>query len=198
MWWRRNRLTGTVPVRVRAGFSLGSVITGLLVALSATALLTICIAEILVQLGYELPRIVRSDPFWVSASAGTALVLVTFLSYLWGGYTAGRMGRGAGFLHGIFVPILTIIGAAIFGYVAVELRDAAALEVPFGVGSLPLDANLTSLGIGMAAAFAAAMLIGGAWGGVMGARWHAKLEALVPPLYEPEEGDSFTDLRERF
>jgi hypothetical protein len=184
-----------VPVHVRGGFSVGSALTGLLVALSSTALLTLCIGTLLVERGYDLPRVLRADPFWASASAGTAFVVSTFLSYLWGGYTAGRMGRGAGFAHGITVAILTIIAGAVLGYVAVGLRGVDAIEVPFGVGTLPLDANLTSLGIGVAAAYALAMLIGGAWGGVMGARWHTKLEGLLPHL--PDRGsDDFTDLRE--
>jgi hypothetical protein len=196
MWRRRDSLMGTVPVHVRAGLSIGSVLTGLLVALSSTVLLTIGIGRVLVERGYELSGILRADPFWASASAGTAFVVATFLSYLWGGYTAGRMGRGAGFLHGILVPILTIVAGAVLGYVAVGLRGIDALEVPFGVGTLPLDANLNRLGVGVAAAYALAMLIGGAWGGVMGTRWHTKLEGLLRPLPERRDADTFTDLRE--
>lgn len=195
MWRRRDTLMGAVPVHVRGGFSIGSVLAGVLVALSSTALLTIGIGQVLVERGYELSEILRADPFWASASAGTAFVLATFLSYLWGGYTAGRMGRGAGFLHGVLVPILTILAGAVLGYVAVGLRDIDVIEVPFGVGALPLDANLNSLGLGVAAAYALAMLIGGAWGGVMGVRWHTKLEGLLPQLPERGGPDTFTDLR---
>lgn len=185
-----------MPVHVRGGFSFGSVLTGLLVALSSTALLTIGIGEVLVERGYELSGILRADPFWASASAGTAFVVSTFLSYVWGGYTAGRMGRGAGFLHGALVAILTILAGAVLGYVAVGVRNIDVIDVPFGVGTLPLDANLNSLGVGVVAAYALAMLIGGAWGGVMGARWHTKLEGLLPQMSERGDADTFTDLRE--
>jgi hypothetical protein len=197
MRWRRDTLAGTVPMRVRGGFSLGSVLTGWLVALSSNALFAVCIGQILVARGYELPRIVRADPFWASAGAGGALVVCTFLSYLWGGYTAGRMSRGAGFLHGVLVAILTILAGAVLGYLAVALRGVDALNVPFGVGNLPLDANLNSLGVGLTAAVALAILIGASWGGVMGARWHTKLEGLLPQLPERDApDDTFNDLRE--
>lgn len=196
MRWRRDRVAGTVPMRVRGGFSLGSVLTGWLVALSSNALFAIGIGEVLVARGYELPRIMRADPFWASAGAGVALVVCTFLSYLWGGYTAGRMSRGAGFLHGVPVGILTILAVAGLGYVAVGLRGVDALDVPFGVGTLPLDANLNSLGVGLTAAFALAILIGASWGGVMGARWHTKLEGLLPQLPHTDAPDTFNDLRE--
>ena len=40
-------------------------------------------------------------------------MIAQFLSYMWGGYTAGRMGRGAGLVNGFLVPVVALIVAAV-------------------------------------------------------------------------------------
>jgi hypothetical protein len=108
---------------------------------------------------------------------GIALVAAQFLSYLWGGYAAGRMARGAGVANGVLVPIVALaLAAAVAGIVAALGADAR-LNLPFSDGRLPVeDANVVNWGIGIGVAALVAMLAGGMAGGAAGARWHTKLE----------------------
>jgi hypothetical protein len=80
-------------------------------------------------------------------------------------------------------------------YIAIEVRGIDSLDIAFGVGEIPLDATVTGLGVGVGAALAIALVLGGAWGGTMGARWHAKLEGLVPTT-GLDDNDRFADLRD--
>lgn len=118
---------------------------------------------------------------------GIAFVLAQFHSYLWGGYTAGRMGRGAGLANGLFVPTVAIlVGLAIGGFAA-WLGDPARLNLPFTTGRFPVERDfLVNLGTWVGAAALAAMFVGGAVGGVLGARWHDKLEAAEAETVERE------------
>ncbi|MDQ4149293.1 MAG: hypothetical protein M3164_04780 [Actinomycetota bacterium] len=198
MGWQWDDLQGAFPVRVRARFSMVAVLTGLMVALGALALTTIVAVEAVRRLGYDIHSVVRGEQFPISTVTGAAMAVAAFFCYAWGGYTAGRMGRGAGLLHGIFVPLTSILAAAVFGYIAVGVLDVGTVDLPFGVGVLPLDGNLNALGFGVAAAVTLAILAGGALGGVTGERWHAKLEGVLPASYEAGHSgrEAFDDLKD--
>jgi hypothetical protein len=178
--------------QARGGLSLGAVLTGLMVAVGATALLSILVGQGLQMLDYDVHRVARGESFFVSLGAGIGVVVAALLSFMWGGYAAGRMARGRGALNGALVPILAILGTATAGYLAVGVRSLKEVTFPFGVGTLPLDGNLTPLGMGVVAAFGIAIVAGGTWGGIVGARWHSR----PWQTYEPDADDSFTDLRE--
>lgn len=174
--------------------SLGGSLTGLMVALSSTFIFSVIAGAFLNSRGHDLHRVVQGNTAWASAGAGTAFVLAVFLSFMWGGYTAGRMGGGAGATNGGLVPAIALLGVGTFLGVTVGAQGMDTFEFPFGVGTLPLDANFTPLGIAVVAGAALALLAGGIWGGIIGARWHMKLVDDFDTGYEASGGDGFTDL----
>lgn len=163
---------GDVPL-IRGGFSLWSVLTGMAVALGAMLLLGAVVGGI----AYAMSD--TSDVTLVQAGwmAGVTFVIAQFLAYLWGGYTAGRMARGAGILNGIAVPVLALGLVALVAWIVGAIVPETALRPSVGDTRLPLAGlDVIEFGIGVGVAGLLAMFLGGAWGGALGARWHDKLE----------------------
>jgi hypothetical protein len=99
------------------------------------------------------------------------------LAYLWGGYTAGRMARGAGVLNGLLVPVVAILLALIIGAIGAALGATVNLNLPLSTARLPVQGvNVVNWGVGLGVAALVAMFVGGILGGMLGARWHTKLE----------------------
>jgi hypothetical protein len=172
------------PVEARGGVSGGAILTGVVVAFGAMLILTALIGAVLTALGVSETAISRGEAIDAGIGAGMALVLAQFLSYLWGGYTAGRMGRGAGIGNGLLVPVVAILVAVLVGAVASAVGATANLNLPFTTNRLPLENDyLVNWGIGIGIASIVAMFLGGILGGALGARWHTKLERRV---YEEE------------
>lgn len=167
------------PATVRGGISLGSILTGMAVALGAMFLLTALIGGI--AFAMDLADVqVNATAEQIGWGVGIALVLAMFLAYLWGGYSAGRMARGAGLLNGVLVPVaallLTGLVALIVWAVGAEVRIAA----PFTPVQIPVDQDLAvTFGTVLGIASLVAMFGGAALGGWLGSRWHDKLEATV-------------------
>jgi hypothetical protein len=165
----------------RGGVSPGAIFTGVVVAFGATFILSAIVGGVLVALGINNTP---STTVTLGVGAGIALVVAMFLAYLWGGYTAGRMARGAGLANGLLVPLAAIVVALIVGGIVTALGATANLNLPslshFNPG-LPISNNQlngrvldASLWIGISALIA--MFLAGAIGGLLGARWHTKLE----------------------
>lgn len=182
---------GRAPL-ARGGVSFGAILTGVVVAFGAMFLLSALVAGILAATGTDLTEISEGDAVSVGVGAGIALVVAQLLAYLWGGYTAGRMGRGAGLLNGLLVPILAILVAVIVGAIAAALGAEVNMNAPFQDSQLPVtDNSIVDFGTGVAIGSLIAMFLGGILGGMMGARWHTKLERRVA-----EEQVSERDLRD--
>jgi hypothetical protein len=183
MFGRDRTTTGTrvVAYDARGGISPGAILTGVLVAFGATFILSAIVGGVLVALGInDTP----SNVVTLGVGTGIALIIAMFLAYLWGGYAAGRMARGAGLANGLLVPLAAIVVALIVGGIVTALGATANLNLPslshFNPG-LPVTSNElkgkaldASLWMGLGALIA--MFLGGAIGGLMGARWHTKLE----------------------
>ncbi len=131
---------------------------------------------------------VRSE--WRELSAGAAVVVAALLlvSYLLGGYVAGRMARRAGVLHGAAVLVLGLVAVGVVAAVARELgattaatatlRDLGAPTTASEWGDLPTLAGIASV---------IAMAVGSLAGGLLGERWHARLlERAVDPRFGVE------------
>ena len=172
------------PFRARGGVSGGAVFTGVVVAIGAMAIFTVLIAAVLIGLGLQEEGISQDEAIEVGIWTGVGIVIVQFLSYLWGGYTAGRMARGSGLLNGLLVPLLTLIIAALVGVIAAQIGYSADLNLPFSTENLPLENDyVQDWGAGLGIAALVAMFLGGVVGGMAGQRWHTKLENRV---YEDE------------
>ena len=168
-----------IPDRSRGGVSLASILTGVAVALGAMVVLSALVGGIAAAVDEVGDAVEGATATEVGIGIGIAVALVTFIAYLWGGYTAGRMARGAGALNGVLVPIAALVIAGILAGVVALLTDAnAELVVPFRETRLWTgeEGVLVDLGIGIGIATLVAMLLGGLLGGMWGARWHTKLE----------------------
>ena len=170
--------SSSVPRGARGGVSVGGVLTGVVVAFGAMFLLSAIIGGLLAVLGVSDTNVTRGEAVQAGIVGGIAYVVAMFLAYLWGGYTAGRMARGAGVLNGVLVPIIAIVLALIVGAIAAALGASANLNLPLTTARLPVQGNgsLVDWGIGLGIAALVAMFVGGAVGGSLGSRWHTKLE----------------------
>ena len=168
---------GRAVIDARGGVSGGAVLTGVVVAFGAMFLLSALVGGIVTALGLSEATITEGEAIQAGIGAGIALVIAQFVSYLWGGYTAGRMGRGAGVANGLLVPFVAILAAVAVGAVVASLGATANLNLPWSTNRLPLENDLVvDWGLGISLAALAAMFLGGALGGSLGARWHTKLE----------------------
>jgi hypothetical protein len=175
---RSARQSGTTPdPKARGGVSIGPILTGVVVAFGAMFLLSAIVGGVLAALGVADENVTRGDAVDAGIGGGVAFVVAMLLAYLWGGYTAGRMARGAGVLNGLLVPIVAIVVALIVGAIAATLGANANLNLPFSTARLPTEnQSLVDWGVGLSIAALVAMFVGGIVGGMLGARWHTKLE----------------------
>lgn len=176
-------------VGIRGGMSLPAIFTGALVAMGAMVIFMAITAGALVAAGIISKNGTASTPSLVRATVltGVGLVVAQFLAYLWGGYTAGRMARGAGGVNGFMVPLAVIVIAAGIGALVGWLGTAVHLNYAFQTTRLPVDRDLKiHLGLAIGSVSVLAMFVGGIAGGVRGARWHRKLEAAAVGSEEDE------------
>jgi hypothetical protein len=169
------------PIAARGGVSIGTIITGGLVAIGAFFLLSSIVGAVLSNTGVSAEELASGEAVDAGIAGGIALLVAMFLSFLWGGYTAGRMGRGSGFLNGLLVPIGVIVLAAIVGAITWALGASESFAIPSPTEQLQVDGDYTSVeyGIGLAAITLGVMFLGSILGGLFGARWHTKLERRV-------------------
>lgn len=176
MWGNRTQTRWGGAFAARGGVSAGAILTGVVVAFGAMFLLSALVGGILFAADVDA-RDLGDSTVEAGIGAGAVIVVAQFLSYLWGGYTAGRMGRGAGALNGLLVPLVALVIAVIVGAIATALGAAANLNLPFTTNRLPLDEDLlVDYGAGIGIGILIAMFAGGLVGGLAGARWHTKLE----------------------
>jgi hypothetical protein len=168
----------TVPTSARGTLSIGAVLTGVLVALGALLIFTAIGAAIAAafNIGTASAGAPHLTAGWICVAI--AVVLAQYFAYLWGGYTAGRMARGAGPMNGFCVPLVTLL----IGFGAGAIARGVGFHIPrFTIASglrFGLDRPVTTaLGFGVLAASLLAMFVGGTAGGVRGVWWHNRLEA---------------------
>jgi hypothetical protein len=165
------------PLRVRGGVSFGAVLTGVVVSFGALFLLSALVGGIMAATGVDAEDAAAEATREAGIGAGIAFVAAVFFSYLWGGYSAGRMARGAGLINGLLVPI----GALIVGLIVIAVVNAmgavATLNIPFNENQLPIqDEGLVDFGQWVTIGSLIAMFVGGVMGGTLGQAWHSKLE----------------------
>jgi hypothetical protein len=158
------------------GFSLTSVLAGVLVAYGAFAILAGLAAAALDAFGDDTD--ITTNWETLGTTGGLVVAGLLFLAYLFGGYVAGRMARRNGLLHGAGVLVLGIIVVTAVAALARSSADPDAIA-----------SNLRSLGIpttadewgeaGTVAGIASliAVVVGSLLGGALGERWHARLFA---------------------
>jgi hypothetical protein len=158
------------------GFSVTSVLAGVLVAYGAFAILAGLAAAALDAFGDDTDLTTNWET--LGTTGGIIVAGLLFLAYLFGGYVAGRMARRNGVAHGAGVLLLGIVVVAAVAALARSSADPDAIA-----------SNLRSLGIpttadewgqaGTVAGVASliAVVLGSLLGGALGERWHARLFA---------------------
>jgi hypothetical protein len=191
----RTTTTRRVTPMARGGVSFASIITGMVVAFGTVFVLGSIVGSILVGTGAWPAELGRQEAIGAGIAAGVAFVLIQFLAYLWGGYTAGRMARGAGTANGLLVPVAGIVVAAVVGAIGAVLNARADLLAPITPATIPLEQTMmVNFGAGIGLAALIAMFLGGFLGGRRGAAWHETLEVHT---YETEESPTLRQTTER-
>lgn len=179
----------------RGGFSLLSILTGLVVAVGATAFFGWITWFGLDYQSHDIRSVVRGESTWASIGAAASLTIGLFLSFLWGGYAAGRMGVRAGAGNGLGTALLTVFAIGGAGAYLITVRELDQITLQAGIGTIPLDFNLTPMGVAATAVMVVAVFVAAVWGGVLGARWHARQQDHIPAGRPRHTTDSFTDLK---
>ncbi len=162
-----------------AGFgalSIASVLAGVLVAYGAFAVLIGVAAAVVDALNVKTD-IVGTDYEQLGVTGGLIVAGILLVSYLFGGYVAGRMARRAGVVNGLLVAVLGLVIAAAVAAL-VRASDAETINTSLRSLGVPTTADeygqaFTVAGI----ASLAAILVGSLLGGSLGERWHGKLLA---------------------
>ena len=113
----------------------------------------------------------------IGLGAGIALLVALFLAYLAGGYVAGRMARfdgarqGVGvWVIGLVVVVLLALAGLLFG---AQYNVLARLDLP----RIPIDeGTATTAGVIALVAVLLVTLIGAVLGGLLGTRYHRKVD----------------------
>lgn len=182
----------------RGGLSLIAALTGALVTYAAVMMFVLAARAVSSYVGYKPYRLPIGGARGVGLTAAIAIGAGLLVAFLWGGYTAGRMARGAGWLNGIATVIAVALIAGIGLGAALLLAPGPGLNLhlrlPAGYPKISFHTARWML----AASGAAIALVGGALGAAVGARWHTRLErrALKELEERREARESFADLRE--
>lgn len=164
------------------GMKFGSAFFGWLAATGMAVLLTALVAGAGTALG--LGRNVNTtaptagDVQTVGVVGGIVLLVIVFVAYLCGGYVAGRMSRFSGVKQGIAVWLWAVIIAiivAVIGAVAGARFDVLANlngfpRIPVNEGTLTIAGVVTAVGLALVS------LIGAILGGVLGMRFHRRVD----------------------
>jgi hypothetical protein len=164
------------------GMKFGSCFFGWLTASGAAVLLVALATGVGAALGLSQnvdvtnPTVAQTES--IGFVGGIVLVAIIFVSYLAGGYVAGRMARFNGLKQGLGVWLWAVIMAillAVAGWLADARFDVLAQLNSFP--RIPLnEGTLTTAGVITAICVVAASLIGALLGGLAGMRYHRRVD----------------------
>jgi hypothetical protein len=186
----------------RGAISWVSVLAGVLVAFGATIILLALASALFAAIGVNTD--LQPDDWRDLGAGGAGLIVAALLvSYLFGGYVAGRMARRAGLVNGLMVFIVALVIGVVIGLLVTRGVDSAqgsaALRNLRGLG-IPTSGSQWG-GIATAAAIGAlaAMLLGSLLGGLLGDRFHTRLTRVAERSVADREAEESRqrDLAER-
>src|SRR4051794_1461855 len=153
--------------------SLVSVLAGVMVAYGTFVVVLGIVAAALHAAGVDTD-VSRNDWQRLGTGAGLIIAAVLLVSYLFGGYVAGRMARRAGLTHGVLVFLLGVAVAVGVGAVVNALTDSSAVIANLRDLGIPTSrGEWAHVGTIAGIASLAGMLIGSLLGGAAGERWHS-------------------------
>jgi hypothetical protein len=181
-----------------AGFgklSFTSALAGMLCAFGCFAVLAAIAGIVLRVTGVESTEDISGDWRDVGVGTGIALAIVLFLSYLFGGYVAGRMARRAGALNGLLAFVLGVLVVAGIGAAVGTQTDTDTMMSNLRSIGVPTSGEeWAAIGSIAGAVALACMLLGSILGGMLGERWHGKL---LTRALDPSYGGEVVDVRDR-
>ncbi|WP_214467842.1 hypothetical protein [Microbacterium flavescens] len=166
------------------GMKFGSAFFGWLAAFGAVVLLSAVVGAVGAAIGMETGTTVEDvasaasdDPQTVGIVGAIALAVALFVAYLAGGYVAGRMARFSGALQGFAVWLWSIIIAIVVALLSMLAGSRwDVLATLDGFPRIPMDATVTGI---ITAIVAALITLGGAiLGGILGMRYHRRVDRL--------------------
>jgi hypothetical protein len=185
------------PLAVRGGPSIGAAVTGALVVYAAALLFTLVTRAVASYAGYRPYRLPVGGSHGAGLTAAVGIGAGLLLAFAWGGYTAGRMGRGKGWLNGLMSALAVgLIGAAGLG-IAMLVRPGPGLDLHLHLpAGYPHIRYLLSRWV-LVVSGASIALLASVLGGAMGARFHTRLERRVlrEEAERREARTTFADLR---
>ena len=157
------------------GFDAGAALAGLLAATGMTALLG-GIASAIGTIGYQLDTGASTDT--ISTGGFIAGLVVLLLSFLVGGWVAGRVARYEGGLNGLVAAGLFIVLSAIMAGMGAWFGDRYDI---FADIRLPQwFSNTSSATAILSAVVALVVMVAAGWfGGVLGSRYHRRVDTYL-------------------
>ena len=108
--------------------------------------------------------------------SAVTVTVVAFVSYLFGGYVAGRMARRAGLVNGLAVFALALVLVVVVGAIVASQTDTEAIQANLRSLGLPvMGTEWARIGTLAGIGTLVGMLVGAGIGGVVGERWHGEL-----------------------
>ena len=164
------------------GIKFGSCFFGWLTASGTAVLLVALVTGVGAALGLsqnvDVTNPTTAQTESIGFVGGIILLAIIFVSYLAGGYVAGRMARFNGLQQGLGVWLWAVIMAILIagaGWLAGARFDVFAQVNSFP--RLPLnEGTLTTAGVLAAIGVVAASLIGALLGGLAGMRYHRRVD----------------------
>lgn len=157
-----------------------SVLAGTLVAFGAVTLVAAAAGAAGSALGLHTSGISTHEWRQTGIVAAAIGAVVLFVSFWFGGYTAGRMSRRAGARHGVLVFLLSVVLIGVISLIAWAVRDSVHVDIAANLRDNGVPTNRSTwsdIGLGAGIAGAVAMLLGSIVGGIRGDRWHGRLAA---------------------
>jgi len=158
------------------GFSTAGTFGGTLAAIGMLALIAGIVTAVGAAISVDID-FTRTEWRAIGWGGAAALAAALLISFLFGGYIAGRMALGSGFRNGmwVFVTGLVIFGTA--WLLTWQFVGAGTIGERLADLDVPADGDMwTDIGIGGGTACALGMLIGAVLGGLMGGRWRPAVE----------------------
>jgi hypothetical protein len=184
---RARRIRGAEDLSsVRERFGGGDLVAslvGMLTGLGTLVFLSALIAAGANTIDYQLNVISLEGQLDESSIVGLIVAaIVVFVSFIVGGFAAGRIARYDGGMNGLGAGLWLILLVAVFGalgaWVGAEYNAFNREDLPNWVAQLDVD-ELTTDVIIASIVLIVATLLGGYLGGRMGALYHEKVDAAV-------------------
>jgi hypothetical protein len=165
-------------------------LVGMLAGLGTLVFLSALIAAGANSIDYQLNVINLEGQLDEASIVGLIVAaIVVFVSFIVGGFAAGRIARYDGGLNGFGAGLWMVLLVAIFGalgaWVGTEYNAFNQESLPNWVAQLDVE-DLTTEAIVASAVLIAATLVGGFLGGRLGEIYHQKVDAAVVRAVEKE------------